>query len=279
MNLQIKKEIFKLYDRLDQPVDASQPNQEILNLCDNYGTFYVSFNQRQNSTCKKLLRNLFLCKSSSSGKIKNCCSNIYVWLYFEIKKSYITDHIIKNIFELLNSKEIDGRKNNYCPYFSFHGNIHKPENLMKLSIFNDNDDTFQSMLKSPIKSYYCSLIRYIYKCILIYRDMNSKYCSKGEENKEGNKNSCDIIHKFNNFYRLNISSHSELAHKFPELTSGTPLNVIDGCSLEGIYSDETQLGTPITKGVSTALGTMAGITPFMALIYKVNITFIQIYEQ
>ncbi|KMZ77035.1 hypothetical protein PVIIG_05232 [Plasmodium vivax India VII] len=273
------KKIFKLYDRLDQPVDASQPNQEILNLCDKYHTFYVSFTTQQKSICKKLLRNLFLCNSFSRDEFTNCSSNIYVWLYFEINKSRIADHIIKNIFELPNSRRNGGPKYNCCPYFSFHDNIHNPENLMKLRIFNDNVHSFRNMLKGPIKSYDCSLIRYIYKCILIYRDMNSKYCSGTKDTKEENKNSCDIIHKFKNFYTLYISNNNETTHKFPELTSGTFLNNIDGCSLEGIYYDEAQLGTPITKGVSTALGAVVGIPPFFALMYKVNITFIQIYEQ
>ncbi|SCO65467.1 hypothetical protein PVT01_030028200 [Plasmodium vivax] len=102
--------------------------------------------------------------------------------------------------------------------------------------------------------------------------MNSRYCSSGKDQRDENKNSCDIIRNFNSFYTSYISSKNDLTHNFPELNSGSLLNNIDDCSLEGIYSDEfsdeAQLGTPITKGVSTALGAMAGITPFLALIYK-----------
>ncbi|KMZ76751.1 hypothetical protein PVIIG_05609 [Plasmodium vivax India VII] len=222
-------EIYKLYDKLDQSVDEKHPNEDILNLCDKYDTFYYTFNTQRKSICKKLLRNLFLCNSFSNDEFRNCCSNIYVWLYFELKKSMITDHIIQKIFDLPKSKTIVGRKNNYCPFFSFNDKIHSPEKLMGLRIFNDNIHTIQSMLKGEINQKVCSLIRFIYKCILIYRDMNSRYCSNGEERKDENKNSCGIICQFNNFYTLNISSNSELAHKFPELTSGTPLNVIDVC--------------------------------------------------
>ncbi|KMZ83177.1 hypothetical protein PVBG_05782 [Plasmodium vivax Brazil I] len=273
------REIYKLYDRLDEPLDANHTNQNILNLCDNYDTFNVTFNPHHKSICKKLLRNLFLCNSLSNDEFTNCSSNIYVWLYFQINKSRIADHIIQKIFELPNSRRNGRPKYNCCSYFSFHDNIHNPENLMKLRIFNDNAETFQSMLMGPINSYDCSLIRYIYRCIVIYRDMNSRYCSSGKDKRDENKNSCDIIHNFKNFYTPYISNNNDLTHKFPELTSGTLLNHIDGCSLEGIYSDEAQLGTPITKGVSTALGAMAGIPPFLALIYKVYIIFIQIYEQ
>ncbi|CAG9474597.1 unnamed protein product [Plasmodium vivax] len=261
--------ILNLYDKLDQAVDENGQYQGVLNLCDKTTTFRTNLTEVEKVVCKRLLNNLLQLKNVNYDDdfIKGC-SNLYVWLYFNIKKPMISNDIIKKIFELPNSIENEGPRYNYCPYFSFNDKIHNPEKLMKLRIFNDNADTFQSMLKGPIKSYDCSLIRYIYKCILIYRDMNSRYCSSGKDTTDENKNSCDIIGQFDKLYTPYISNNNKITHKFPELTSGTLINNIDGCSLEGIYSDETQLGTSITKGVSTALGAMVGIPPFLALMYK-----------
>ncbi|KMZ77176.1 hypothetical protein PVIIG_06351 [Plasmodium vivax India VII] len=204
-------------------------------------------------------------------------------MYFEIRKNSISNEITQKIFDQSTEIIKPKRRKIPCSYFNFNEKHQEPTKLMKLRIFNYNVDTFQSMLKGEIDQKVCSLIRFIYKCILIYRDMNSKYCSGTEGTKEKNKSSCEIIGNFNSFYTSFISSISELTHKFPELTSDIPLNDIHGCSLKGInsdeFSDETQLGTSITKGVSTAVGAMVGIPPFLALIYKVNIIFIQIYEQ
>ncbi|KMZ88601.1 hypothetical protein PVBG_04810 [Plasmodium vivax Brazil I] len=272
------REIFKLYDRLDEPLDANHTNQNILNLCDNYDTFNVTFNQHHKSICKKLLRNLFLCNTLRSDEFTNCSSNIYVWLYFQINKSRIADHIIQKIFELPNSRKNDGPKYNCCPYFSFHDNIHNPENLMKLRIFNDNIDSFRNMLKDEQKSDDCSLRIFVYKCIMIYRYMYSKYCSNGKDREKKNKNSCEIINNFNTLYSSYINKENGIIHNFPELSSTTITNVIDGCSSHEYTGDSTfgespQTGTSLTQNISRAFGAMVGIPPFLALIYKVNIIF------
>ncbi|KMZ88555.1 hypothetical protein PVBG_04764, partial [Plasmodium vivax Brazil I] len=174
-------------------------------------------------------------------------------------------------------------RNNHCPYFNFNEKHLEPTKLMKLRIFNYNADTFQSMLKGVINSDGCSLKRYIYECIEVYRGMNSMYCSRRDATTEENRNSCDIVREFDKFYSLYILNSNGITHNFPELSSDTALNVIDGCLLEeskyDSYFDERPLGTPITKGVSTAVGAMVGIPPFLVLMYKVNITFIQIYVQ
>ncbi|KMZ89769.1 hypothetical protein PVMG_04599 [Plasmodium vivax Mauritania I] len=278
-------EILKLYEPLDKPVVENDPYQVVLKLCDNVSLLSSDFTEEHKNFCKKLSRNLLLLDYGGygGGDFFKYCDILYMWMYFEINRNSISNEITKEIFnkstEIIKSKII----NKHCPYFNFNENHHETRKLMKLSIFNYNVDTFQSMLKGEINPNVCSIIRYIYRCIVIYRDMNSRYCSSGKDQRDENKNSCDIIRNFNSFYTSYISSKNDLTHNFPELNSGSLLNNIDDCSLEGIYSDEfsdeTQLGTPITKGVSTALGAMVGIPPFLALIYKVNIIFIQIYEQ
>ncbi|SCA81954.1 hypothetical protein, conserved, partial [Plasmodium vivax] len=265
-------EIYKLYDDLDQSVVENHPNKDIINLCDNYDTFNVTFNQHQKSICKKILRNLFLCNSSNTDNFTNCCSNIYVWLNFELNKSKIANYIIENIFKLPKSRGNVGSIY-YCPYFSFHDNMHNPENLMKLRIFNDNIDTFQNMLKDVQKSNDCSLKIFVYKCIEIYRDMYPKYCSNGKDREKKNKNSCEIINNFNTLYSSYINKENGTIHNFPELSSTTITNVIDGCSSHEYTGDSTfgespQTGTSLTQNISRAFGAMAGIPPFLALIYK-----------
>ncbi|GAB69995.1 hypothetical protein PCYB_007440, partial [Plasmodium cynomolgi strain B] len=154
---------------------------------------------------------------------------------------------------------------------------------MILHIFIDNVDTFESMLKKVNNPDVCSLKRYIYECIGIYKDMNWEYCSGRNYTEDENRKSCAIINKFNELYTSFISNEGVITHDFPTLSSSTSLFVLPGCPLEGNYYDslfdETQVGTPITQGVSGAFGAMAGISSILALLYKVFIIYIQIYEQ
>ncbi|VUZ96301.1 PIR protein [Plasmodium vivax] len=267
-------EILRLYETLDKPVDEKDPYQDVLKLCDNVSSLSSDFTGEHKNFCKKLSRNLLLIADGNytGDKFMKYCDILYMWMYFELKKNRISNEITQKIFdqstEIINPK----RRKSPCSYFNFNEKHREPTKLMKLRIFNYNVDTFQGMLKGEINPNVCSLIRYIYKCIVIYRDMNSRYCSRRDDTTEENRNSCDILRQFNNLYTLYILKWEGISHKFPELSSNNPLNVIDGCSLEesksDSYSNERQLGTPITKGVSTALGAMAGIPPFLALIYK-----------
>ncbi|GAB69979.1 hypothetical protein PCYB_007280, partial [Plasmodium cynomolgi strain B] len=197
-----------------------------------------------------------------------------MWMYFEINKKSIPNHITKEIFNNLTLTIKDKFSKTPCPYFNFNEKHHEPTKLMKLRIFNYNVDTFQYMLKDVINSDNCSLIRYINKCIEVYRDMNSKYCTGSDGTTEENQNSCDIIRKFDNLYSSYIYNKGGIFQNFPSLSSNTPTKVISGCRSEEIesYPDSqsqiNQSDRSIIQSVPPALGVMAGIPPFLALIYK-----------
>ncbi|CAG9474705.1 unnamed protein product [Plasmodium vivax] len=267
--------ILTLYDKLDEPVDADHPNKDIINLCDKENTFNTSLATDQKITCKKLLRNLLLCNSLNCDNFINFCSNLYVWLYFEIKKSGISNDIIKNIFELPKLREKGVINYIYCPYDTFNDQKHDPEDLMKLSIFNNNVYTFQSLLKDSKVSNYCYLKNYVYECVNIYNKNNKNnktYSSPQDCTSSPQEYACEIITQFNSLYTSHILNEEGIIHKFPELYNDIDLNDIDICPVEESESnsitDETQPGTPKTGGVPTALSAMVGIPPFLALIYK-----------
>ncbi|GAB69952.1 hypothetical protein PCYB_007010 [Plasmodium cynomolgi strain B] len=155
-------------------------------------------------------------------------------LQYFIHVDSIPNDIPKEIFNDLTLIINDKLFKTSCPYFNFNEKIHKPTELMKLRIFNANADTFQSMLKDINKSDECSLKRYVYKCIEVYREINSAYCSGGDDMKEENRNSCDIIRQFNNLYTFYIFNKEGILHNFPELSSNTPTNIIVGCPSEEI---------------------------------------------
>ncbi|KMZ98978.1 hypothetical protein PVNG_03817 [Plasmodium vivax North Korean] len=267
--------ILTFYDKLEQPVKENEQNKEILKLCDKGNTFNTNLTEEQVNTCKKLLRNFIYCYSMDYSDALNCCGNLYVWLYFDIKKSGISNDIIEKIFVLPRSTDYSGLKYNSCPYVTFNDGVKKPEDLMKLSIFNDNATTFNSMLKESKESNYCYLIKYVNECIDIYREMNRIYTFPKYCDNNPRKHACQLINEFDGYYTSHILSKEGISHNFPVLSSDTPLKYIDGCSSERIVSntvpEEKKQDTPTTGGASTALTAMVGIPPFLALIYKVNI--------
>ncbi|KMZ88610.1 hypothetical protein PVBG_04819 [Plasmodium vivax Brazil I] len=175
----------------------------------------------------------------------NFCSNLYVWLYFEIKKSRISNDIVKEIFELPMSRENEGH--NYCVYDSFNDEINNPENLIKLGIFNYNVDTFQSMLKHSEKSKDCYLKKYVYECVDIYYKIKNAYNFPFPCNSIQQKNACDIINVFNMLYTSKISKGKGIIHTFPELSPDAPLNYTDVCPVEETESTPITGFTPVGK--------------------------------
>ncbi|CAI7724295.1 PIR protein [Plasmodium vivax] len=269
-NYKFLEGILNLYDELDRRVEDDK-NKEILKLCDKNNTFNTNLSSTQEILCRKLLRNFFLC-SLDFSKMKNCCSNLYVWLHYEIMNTGISNDIIQKIFEFPKSTVNVKLQYFSCPYVTFNEKINNPENLMKLSIFNDNADTFESMLKDSDQSKVCYLKKYIYECVNIYKDMNRTYKFFGNCKTSPHKYACDIINEFHSFYTQHILNKQGNDHNFPELSSDETLNVIDECPVEEsdsiLVTNETPQGTPTTGGVSTALSAMVGIPPFLALIYK-----------
>ncbi|VUZ99424.1 PIR protein [Plasmodium vivax] len=265
-------DILNLYDELDQHLVEDEQYQGIYRSCDRSSLLQDDHTGNYKKFCKKLSINLLqLAERNYTGyKFIKYCDIFYIWMYFETNKYSIPNEITKSLYDASTQLVTSIRKKIPCPYFNFNENIHEPKKLMNLRIFNNNVDTIQSKLKGAIESDECSLKRYVYKCIKIYRDMHSTYCSNGDK-KEGNQNSCEIIDMFNTLYSSYINKRNGILHEFPELSSNTPLDVIDGCPLEqrqsDSFPDETQ-GTPITRGVSTALSSMVGIPPFLILMYK-----------
>ncbi|KMZ77336.1 hypothetical protein PVIIG_06028 [Plasmodium vivax India VII] len=260
---------------MDKEVEENDQYQAVLNLCHKQNTFGTNLRTEQKNICEKLLRNFFLCHSQDRNKYMNCCSNLYVWLYFKIMKYGISNDIIQKIFKLPMSNENEGTRYNSCQYVTFNDGTDNPDNLMKLSIFNDNASTFYSMLKDSKDPNYCYLKKYVYECIGIYKEMIRKYPFSGLCDSNQHKYACEITNAFQIFYAQHILNKPGIDHDFPELSSDIPLKYMDECPVEDTESHtvsaETKQAPPTTRGASTALTAMVGIPPFLALIYKVNI--------
>ncbi|SCA83594.1 Plasmodium vivax Vir protein, putative, partial [Plasmodium vivax] len=266
-------DIWNKYN-FDKDLEVSEVNNQIISSCDGIIGYNDDNIVNHKKVCKKLLRNLKLLHSGSyrGGEFVKCCNNIYNWLYYEISEHNISDDTINNIFAV--SKQIIKKQGLLdCPYFTFNIGLLEPEKLVMLRIFNNNIDDIQEFLKKEINSNTCSCQKFMNKCVDIYKRMHGDHCSKGDITIPPKKVTCEIVNNFKTYYEAYLSKEM-IKYELPELYSNTPINIIDGCPSEEIKSGQAspvqrnQSDRSIIQSSSHALGAMAGIPPFLALIYK-----------
>ncbi|GAB69934.1 hypothetical protein PCYB_006830 [Plasmodium cynomolgi strain B] len=285
------EKILNLHDELDQHVDENDNDNGILKICDQAVSLQSNNKGEYKKFCTKHLRNLYLCKDFNRDKSINCCSNLDVWLYFEIKKKSLSNSIIEQIFNELVIIIKDVLKNTYCSYLYFSEKIYEIEELVILSIFNENYKAFRSILKNEGSNYYCSCRNFVIDCINIYNTIKIKYCSTAFGKSGNNIGTCNILDKFFLYYTEEIYSDIGKQAKLPDLSSTIDINIkTDECPLQrnnnelgsvnGDQSDISRSSTvsitltePTRKTVPVALGTIAGVSSTLALLYKVITNF------
>ncbi|KMZ95737.1 hypothetical protein PVMG_05336 [Plasmodium vivax Mauritania I] len=234
--------------------------------------------------CKKLFRNMLLLADSNygSGNYFKYCDMLYIWIYFEIKKKGLTSSIIEETFKQLVKIITDKLGKKSCSYFSFSDKLEEPEKLIKLRILEHNTSTFQNILKYTSDPNNCPCLKYVYECINIYIDMNNRFCATFEDQNTINQGTCDILKNFNTSYSTYIQNVNGGIYELPLLSdtttaSHTPTaSHVTRCSANNERQElgsglDVQSSSPEQISISTALSTMVGIPPFLALIYKVNI--------
>ncbi|KMZ98974.1 hypothetical protein PVNG_03813 [Plasmodium vivax North Korean] len=233
--------------------------------------------------CKKLLRNLKLLHSecNNTDDFVKYCNNINNWLYYEIKEHNISDDTINSIFAA--SKQIIVKKKGYpeCSYFTFNKDLIKPEKLVTLRIFNKNIDDILEILTKKSDSNICSCKKFIKQCLDLYKHMHENHCSNGDIMNSPPNGTCEIVNEFKKLYISFIYNKLGRKYEFPDLSSNMITYSIDGCQSDETDSAQAspehskQLDRSIAQNASHALAAMAGIPPFLALIYNVNIIYIQ----
>ncbi|GAB69899.1 hypothetical protein PCYB_006480, partial [Plasmodium cynomolgi strain B] len=243
--------------------------------------------------CRKFLRNLKkLYNRKKSNDFSKHCNNIYYWLYYELKDNNIFDQkYIKSISDAKGMLLKDLKESNDCSNLGRYENMEEAENFVMLSIFNNNIDDIQDILIKKITySEICSCQKFINQCVSLYNSIHGHY-SPDCRNTETNKiSTCLAVKSFREDYERK-RSNEWIEYNLPKLSSTPDLNInIDECiskikakelnSVQGDQLDSSTTSTgsttitePEGKTVPTALGTIAGISSVLALLYKVITKF------
>ncbi|KMZ99266.1 hypothetical protein PVNG_02149 [Plasmodium vivax North Korean] len=271
-----------MYDKFAEPLSVEDNNHHS-SACNRLPIYNDGRVDEHKNACKVLLRNSILLydKDYENEVFIKYCDILYIWLYFEIKKNMLSPSIINKIFDGSIQKVSSTGQKKPCTYFSFNENLHQPEKLMKLRIFNDNIKTLTNILNNINESNNCSCLKYVYDCIKIYKDMYRDYCS-GEKKTQNlkNINTCKIVDDFGTKYSSNIYDRYYAIYKLRSLSdindmSKATSTYIADCSLDGkrqnfYYNNDNQLDSYTQSNVTKVLGSMIGISSFLAISFKVK---------
>ncbi|KMZ99326.1 hypothetical protein PVNG_02209 [Plasmodium vivax North Korean] len=295
-----------MYDELDKNVDDDTNRHLYDVLCDQIIKQFGGEIDKHKKTCMKLVRNLgFYSKNSKYfNHSYDRCNILYNWIYNSIKKDKITNVIIKNCYDdYIKAKNIS-EDNNTCIYYSYKDDYIEPENIMLLNVFksymSDTKVTLNganNILKSFCHKYICEFVN-------IYNKMNSKYCLGEGSIDKMQQNTCEYLSTFKRNYMLYLYKDQKEEDKIPslekveeeyilkcqkdeqrpaltaEVHAEGPLPHPRGDTQGGTHTFPSQPthsnsdpNNSMSSTVSTAVGTVAGASSILALLYKVTQNF------
>ncbi|CAI7720816.1 PIR protein [Plasmodium vivax] len=276
------KELEEKYPFLDNVLKAYKEYDKQLENIDELNSFYmkdvtyadVDYKTQYKDICIKLLRNLKLLKEKeySHGNNQEYCTYLYHWLYKETKESDISNILISTIFEDFHKIMARQQGQNICPYALYKKDLYEPRNLAKLSYINHNYDNIISILKNNDDKHYCSCQKYLKDCVDIYRVMKEPSCTNIQGNNKYNEKICHELTQFEIYYLL-ITRDAEIEKKTPNLYSGIWKEELSKCksndqAITPVTESPTHTDTSKSNISSAVISSMAGIPPFLVLIYK-----------
>ncbi|SCO73004.1 Plasmodium vivax Vir protein, putative [Plasmodium vivax] len=267
--------VWDIYDKFFETINEREYTST-LSFCDIEDMFIKDNKGVHRQICKKLARNLLSLADSGYGahELLKRCNILYIWLYLEIKKNELSDDTVKFIFDGLNKIINMMHKEAPCPYFSFKENLHKPEDLMELRIFNDNIVTVQNiLLEESYNDSYCSCQKYVNYCFNKYKSLKNEYCIQDKDKVTNNINTCNELTKFESLYSF-LTDKPNIRDKIPNINSSSNTTInIERCKSYAVKETSTtiiddQSGSTTQRSVNTAIGTMAGFTPARRLLHS-----------
>ncbi|SCA81827.1 VIR protein [Plasmodium vivax] len=292
------KDIWTTYDAFDKDVENDTNRNKYISVCSYFIDPLNEEKEKHKEFCMKLVRNLGH-YSGNYGFLTyrgNRCLNLNNWMYDSMMKYKIPKFIITKCFKEYNDHMKQIGRNPRCFDYSYDHVNEDTKNIIIFKIFESNIDIFKNILEDKIDLVHCSCQKFIKDVVSIYKYMKYKYCSNDLVMR--NQNICQQLYIFEESYQF-LYSHGAVGDKIPSLKYKNLVNLL-GCesdnSLQGKESTETYntqndvqthpepkpVENPpppqtdesndshnnMSPTVSTALGTVAGASSLLALLYK-----------
>ncbi|KMZ99319.1 hypothetical protein PVNG_02202 [Plasmodium vivax North Korean] len=265
--------------------------------------------EKYKDNCMKLMRNLeyFSTVQKFYQLTPERCNMLYNWIYNLIDENKITEYIVNKCFkEYTDYMDTIGHVPN-CSKLSYENDFEEPKKMTLLHIFEYNMKVMIDFLKDQSDTDKIPLRKFICECVNIYKHMNDTYCPKQESNKKY-KTTCLKLNLFKDSYKIFRNNISALNYYIPSLDNidnefsvkcppEGPNQVInseratfpDDTSRMGISRDAGDYNAALAedfrtphetddssmkKNITTTVGTVAGASSVLALLYKVNENFV-----
>ncbi|KMZ88603.1 hypothetical protein PVBG_04812 [Plasmodium vivax Brazil I] len=262
------------------------------------------YNVKHKDIYEHIMRNFWLFRNKYKQKSKIYCTYLSQWLDIIKKKHVVSEYMIGIIYGIYAKNFVTPGEKNICSYVSYDTMYKEPINIIKIKNFYDNIQIINRILieKSDMQkldSQYCYAQRYASECAKIYRNMYNTFCSDNKHSIPGNENTCSELRAFSTSYIQYLYNMGDIKNKIPDLsssekekhfgcsvdessqTSGQELTQRSGPEIgmrtvsdQGLRAAPVVIeksGKSIPSNTTAVVATMAGIPPFLALIYKVNI--------
>ncbi|GAB69929.1 hypothetical protein PCYB_006780, partial [Plasmodium cynomolgi strain B] len=254
----------------------------IINVCKYEKDNVNKYKEEYEQICWKLIKNLLLLSDNkySETNYMNVCRILNEWLYYLKKRYNIPDAAINKLFSKAKDLTPVSRQGNNCYYYPFNKDNKKSEYSMKLNYLVDNVNIIYEILMNKNDPQFCYAQRFAQECKNIYKYMNTIYCSDNKGKEAENIITCSELTSFNTIYTSFLFNKGDINNHIPSLSSDNSEKLVS-CESDKRKQEISELPVPLpnhddnessSKAITapTVLGTMAGIPPFLALIYKVN---------
>ncbi|KMZ83172.1 hypothetical protein PVBG_05777 [Plasmodium vivax Brazil I] len=306
-NYTFLEEFWNTYNEFDNSVDSDENKYNYESVCKLLMDKLGEDKEEHKKFCMKLVRNLGcypLVGNHYFDPKNDRCMILQYWIYNSVKNQQVSNKLIAGCFDDYKGHMKYTTISPKCDYFPFEDNYIEPMSMIILKIFQHYMKTVNDMLNRESNTLNPKLKNYICECVNIYNEMNKKYCP----NKvQGSILTCSMLEAVKKTYeayipaihykRYQIPSLDNVEEEYKDKCLSSKLEVppsalmdnaerassssltVDIDEKQDYYSsprpviDENN-GSSMSRTVSTAVGTMAGASSIVALLYKVTLIFI-----
>ncbi|KMZ83249.1 hypothetical protein PVBG_05219 [Plasmodium vivax Brazil I] len=296
--------VWTRFNEFNETVEGDEKKNHYIILCNQIIGLSNGDKNVYNDFCVKLLRNLG--HHSRGSKYFNPnherCNILYNWIYNTKKDDIHTKNIIDKCFDDYNSLMKYTKSKNRCSHISHDNTYVEPIKISILNIFDANMGIIKETLAQVYNSTSSPSQKYVCECVKLYKEMYRKYCKVQNARNTEHEKTCERLNSFKtsymeyffntlikkdnipsldnveNEYSNNCISYKEKLEKASTEDENKddlqPKLVMSGEEMPSFSLastvDTRNKGSPMSSTVSTALGTVAGTSSLLALLYKVN---------
>ncbi|CAI7724170.1 Plasmodium vivax Vir protein, putative [Plasmodium vivax] len=296
------KDVWNFYNKFDIITEQDTYDRKIHSSCYMILSEIDKYIEPYNSFCTKLLKNLGHYSKNQESFIRSHyrCNILYNWIYNSKKKHNISDEIINKFFDDYITISGVMKYGDACSYNLHNSFYEEPMKMTILDIFNNNMQNIINKLMGEHEKDKRSAQNFVCECVNLYKEIAKDHCTKITKMNYKREKTCEMLDSFKTSYMQffyntivkndNIpslenveeeymskcknnqpitalaSTDGDSAPQFARSTTTVRGNSDASRTTEGI--NEGDRANSLSPTVSTALGTVAGASSLLALLYK-----------